>query len=248
MHPIALGADMCCDSAHKTLPALTGAGYLHISKNACPAFLRNARSRLALFASTSPSYLILQSLDLCNKYLAEGYPNELCAFEERFDELKSSVSALGFEVCDTEPLKLVINANASGYTGIELAGHLRSQNIEAEFCDDKYLVLMATPQNTEGDLEKLISALSVIEHSAPISKEIPPYSASEQVISIREAMLSPAETVSLCESVGRICGTPTVSCPPAVPIVISGEKITEQDIEFFQLYGIESVAVTKESF
>ncbi|MGB4661180.1 MAG: hypothetical protein WBI07_18555, partial [Mobilitalea sp.] len=68
-HPMDLGATMCCDSGHKTLPVLTGGAYLHISKEAPPSYSSNARSALSLFGSTSPSYLILQSLDLCNRYL-----------------------------------------------------------------------------------------------------------------------------------------------------------------------------------
>ena len=72
-HPIALGADICCDSAHKTLPVLTGGGYLHISKHAPEMFRQNAEKALSLFASTSPSYLIMQSLDAANRYLADGY-------------------------------------------------------------------------------------------------------------------------------------------------------------------------------
>ena len=71
-HPIQLGADLCCDSAHKTLPVLTGGAYLHLgpSVQADEAAVRNA---LALFGSTSPSYLILQSLDQCNAVLAGDY-------------------------------------------------------------------------------------------------------------------------------------------------------------------------------
>ena len=68
-HPIDLGADLCCDSAHKTLPVLTGGAYLHISQNAPKLLGEHAQNALALFASTSPSYLILQSLDRANYYL-----------------------------------------------------------------------------------------------------------------------------------------------------------------------------------
>ncbi len=70
-HPSSLGPDVCCDSAHKTLPVLTGGGYLHISKNAPAALGEPVEASMALFASTSPSYLILQSLDMANRYLAE---------------------------------------------------------------------------------------------------------------------------------------------------------------------------------
>jgi arginine/lysine/ornithine decarboxylase len=72
-HPLDLGATACCDSAHKTLPVLTGGAYLHIAKNAPERYARDAKRAMALFGSTSPSYLILQSLDRANAYLAGGY-------------------------------------------------------------------------------------------------------------------------------------------------------------------------------
>jgi arginine/lysine/ornithine decarboxylase len=80
MHPIKLGADICCDSAHKTLPVLTGGAYLHISPESAKLFADKAKKSLALFGSTSPSYLILQSLDAANKYIADGYREKLAEF------------------------------------------------------------------------------------------------------------------------------------------------------------------------
>lgn len=243
-HPIDLGADMCCDSAHKTLPVLTGGAYLHVSQDA-RKYLERARDYLSLFSSTSPSYLILQSLDMCNKYLAEEYRGELCEFIRRFDVLKATVVALGFKVLASEPLKLVIDANASGYTGCELAEILREHHIEVEFADGKYLVLMATPQNTATDIEKLVTSLSSIEHRAPITSIPPKYPRAEQVISIREAILSPTETVRIEDAQGRICGTPAVSCPPAVPIIVSGERVSSEVINLLKFYGAEYIKVIK---
>ena len=68
-HPIHLGADICCDSAHKTLPVLTGGGYLHIADKAPALFSDKAEYAMSLFASTSPSYLIMRSLDMANAIL-----------------------------------------------------------------------------------------------------------------------------------------------------------------------------------
>ena len=64
-------------------------------------------------------------------------------------------------------------------------------------------------------------------------------------MSVREAMLGTQEIVLIKKAVGRICAAPTVSCPPAVPIVISGEEITEEAAEIFRFYGIEKIAVRK---
>ena len=82
-HPIALGADMCCDSAHKTLPVLTGGAYLHISKSAPDHLSDGAEQAMALFASTSPSYLILQSLDRANAYLDSYYKERLATTHKK---------------------------------------------------------------------------------------------------------------------------------------------------------------------
>ncbi|MBE6531883.1 MAG: aminotransferase class V-fold PLP-dependent enzyme [Ruminococcaceae bacterium] len=238
IHPITLGAAMCADSAHKTLPVLTGGAYLHISKD-FPELVGGARRALSLFASTSPSYLTLASLDLCNKRLAEDYPEKIVSLAEKIAEVKAKISSLGFEVAESEPLKIVVRA------GEPLADHLRGQGIECEFSDSEYTVLMLTPENSDSDLERLLSAIETVERKAkPLSFKAP--KPHERVMSIREAVLSECESIKIESSLGRICASPTVSCPPAVPIVISGERITREDIELFKHYGIEFVDVVIE--
>ena len=237
MHPITLGAAMCADSAHKTLPVLTGGAYLHISSD-FPEYTERAREALSLFASTSPSYLTLCSLDLCNKRLSEDYSQKISALVSKTAEIKVKISSLGFEVCESEPLKIVIKS------GKGIADHLRANGIEVEFSDNDYTVLMLTPENTDLDFEKLTCALSRFEKQYR-KGEIMSVKPHERVLSIRKAMLSPKEIIPIEEAEGRICASPTVSCPPAVPIVVSGERITKHDIELFKYYGINSVSVTK---
>ncbi len=245
-HPIDLGADICCDSAHKTLPCLTGGAYLHISKNADPEYLGSARNMMSVFATTSPSYLILQSLDLCNRYLSEGYPQRLKSCVERLDSLKSELAKQGVHIEPTEPLKLVINARAMGYSGTEAASILRRDGIEPEFSDGDFVVLMITPETRERDFERLEKSLRALKPQKPITSEalhIP--TKNERVISIREAIFSPSELVPASLAVGRVCGAPTVSCPPAIPIVISGERISKEAVALFEKYGIKHVRVVK---
>ena len=237
MHPITLGATMCADSAHKTLPVLTGGAYLHISPD-FPEYSERARDALSLFASTSPSYLILCSLDACNKHLAESYKEELSCLVEKTAEIKRKIHNLGFEICESEPLKIVMKY------GENLAEHLRAKGIEVEFTDKDYTVLMVTPKNTDADFEGLVSALSGFETKRS-NDEIMSVKPHERVVSIRKAMLSPGELVSVEEAEGRILASPTVSCPPAVPIVVSGERITKYDVDLFKNYGIDTVSVIK---
>ncbi|MBQ9778941.1 MAG: amino acid decarboxylase [Clostridia bacterium] len=246
-HPIALGATMCADSAHKTLPVLTGGAYLHIAKDAPGCFFEGAREAMALFASTSPSYLILQSLDLCNAYLADRFPTELSACAKEVAACKAALAQSGFTLWGEEALKITLSAEKKGYTGTEIAKTLRDAGIEPEFADNDLAVLMYTPQNTAADRARLLSALSALEDRTPLAKSdtVMP-SIPEKIYSIRTALLSPAETVDLQNAIGRICATPSVSCPPAVPIVMSGERVTKQHVLLCQRYGIDALRVIKE--
>lgn len=243
-HPIDLGADICCDSAHKTLPVLTGGAYLHISKNAPESFGKNARQALALFGSTSPSYLTMASLDMCNAYLAGDYRRELADTVERIMELKTELKIRGWGVEPSDPLRLVIAA-PEGSSGLELAEKLRKMGMECEHADREFMVLMFTPDNDVTELKQLKDTLG--EAPALPTKMRPlPLAKGERALSIRQAILAPQESVSVSEALGRICGTPTVSCPPAVPIAVSGEKISREAMELFEHYGMETVEVVKE--
>lgn len=243
-HPIDLGADICCDSAHKTLPVLTGGAYLQISKNAPESFTKQAKQAMALFGSTSPSYLVLASLDLCNQYLAQEYKNRLTETIRHIESLKGELRDKGWEVEDTEALKVTIRT-PKGVSGISLAEQLRSHQIECEYADLEYIVCMATPENTEEDFVRLSEAIG--SNEVPYeSKETLQAVKCKSVMTIREAMFLRHETISVADSLGRICASPTVSCPPAIPIVVSGEIIDENAIYLFKHYGIERVDVVKE--
>ena len=246
-HPIALGADLCCDSAHKTLPVLTGGAYLHVSQNANENYCKQARGTLSLFASTSPSYLILQSLDLCNRYLADGYEKRLQECLQKTERVKQSIRSLGFPAEESEPLKLVWNARAFGYTGVEMASIFRANRIEVEFADDTYLVLMVTPETRDVDFDRLVSAFAGMKKKAEISGSVAPQAPKlpHSAYSIREAIFSPHESIPIERAEGRICASPTVSCPPAIPIVISGEILTEDAIRALEYYKINTVDVVK---
>ena len=245
LHPIALGADMCCDSAHKTLPVLTGGAYLHISKDADTAYLEYARGMLSLFASSSPSYLIMQSLDLCNAYLEGGYKERLSKTIERVKRVKERICSLGFEICEGEPLKIVLSPLGFGYTGEDIALKLKADGIEVEFFDKEFVVMMITPENTDGELERLIASLSSVMRRDAIVCEARPLVCSERAMSVREAILAKRERVNVSDSVGRVLAGAAVSCPPAIPIAVSGEVISKEAAELFKLYNISEIEVVK---
>lgn len=240
LHPLDLGADLCCDSAHKTLPVLTGGAYLHLSPTAPAQLGPLAKSALGLFGSTSPSYLTLASLDLCNRYLAEGYPQRLAEAVERLAELRERLTAAGWRVEPSDPLRVTVAA-PRGVTGQELAGQLRRQGAECEYADRDFLVLMATPENTPEELAQAAAALGQCPGEANPPQL--PLARGERACSIRQAAFAPRETVDAAHSLGRVCGLPTVGCPPAIPIAVSGERITPEALALFAYYGIEQVEV-----
>ena len=243
VHPLDLGADICCDSAHKTLPVLTGGAYLHIGKNAPAGFRENAKAALALFGSTSPSYLTLASLDLCNRYLAEGYPHRLAETVARLREVRARLEAHGWRTEDTDPLRLTVAAPA-GLMGSDMAELLRKGGGECEYADPEFLVLMLTPENDAGDLERVIAALGENLRPYPARPALP-LARGEQACSVRQALFAPHETVPAEQALGRVCGAPTVSCPPAIPIAVSGERIGPEALELFRHYGVQTVDVMK---
>jgi len=245
LHPITLGADLCCDSAHKTLPVLTGGAYLHISRNAPALLSEEAEHAMTLFASTSPSYLILQSLDAANRYLAEGYRERLAAFAAEADALKQQLLTAGFSLCGEEPLKLTIAAKTCGWSGTELGQRLRESSIECEFSDPDYLVLMLTPETGTEGLCRLEAALSSSPFRRLICEPMPALPVPKRACSIREALLSPAEILPAEECIGRIYASAALACPPAVPILVAGERIDEDALRCLRYYGVFQCRVLK---
>ncbi|MBO5291129.1 MAG: amino acid decarboxylase [Clostridia bacterium] len=244
-HPINSGAHLCCDSAHKTLPVVTGGAYLHIAKGVSDFSRQSVKNALALFGSTSPSYLILQSLDVCNLYL-EGYKKKLADFLPLVAQTKASLEKKGYCFYGDEPMKLTISAKAYGYTGIELADILKQNNVFCEFSDPDYLVLMPTPETEKAGLERVTQVLESIPRKDAKKDSPPKFTKPEKAMSVREASISPSEILPTEECEGRILSAVTVGCPPAVPIVVCGERITKEVLDCFKYYGITECSVTCE--
>ena len=242
-HPLDLGADICCDSAHKTLPVLTGGAYLHISKNAPEIWKEQAKQAMGLFGSTSPSYLTMMSLDLCNRYLLQNYAKRLAEIIELRCSCCKELELSGWKVRKSDPLKITLEI-PYGISHVELTKYLHHKGIECEYADQNYIVFMLTPENTKKDLERLISGLGKNQYAYE-EKEYLSVNPTKQIMSIREALFSVSETIKLAEAENRICRVPTISCPPAIPIAVPGEVITKELISVFQYYGITKLDVVK---
>ena len=241
-HPIDLGADLCCDSAHKTLPVLTGGAYLHVCGALREQIVPHVKNALALFGSTSPSYLILQSLDNANRYL-ETYPVLLAAFLPKVSALRQTLRAHGYTLYGGEPLKITVCPKPFGYTGDALAEMLRTQNIYCEMHDPDLLTVMLTPENGDADLLRFSKALCAVPRKDAITEDAPSYHALRRVCSPREAVFAKRELLPVEQCVGRTLADYAVACPPAVPVVLCGEQIDDGAAAAMRYYGVEECAV-----
>lgn len=245
LHPIDMGADLCCDSAHKTLPVLTGGAYLHVSNDTDARFKQLAKNALSLFGSTSPSYLILQSLDMANAYLSDGYREKLADFIAEVNKAKAALTKNGYTLSGNEDLKIVIKAKDYGYYGTEIAAFLEQNNIICEFADKDFLVLMLSIENGVESLTKLVDVMSKIQKKVKINETVPILEISKRAKSVREAVFSESEVIDIKDSIGRISAQFNIPCPPAVPIVVCGEIISENAVKCFEYYHTETISVIK---
>jgi len=244
-HPMDLGADLCCDSAHKTLPVLTGGAYLHFGQNAPAGMEDHAKEAMALFGSTSPSYLVMASLDACNAWLAGEGPERLQAAAGAVTGLRTCLEAENWRFAGDEPLKLTVDGTHRGWAGPQLAGLFRQAGVEPEYAGPDYVVLMASGGTTGEELDRVKNILLSAGQAQCPPRPALPLAKGKRVMSIRQAMFAPSETVPVENALGRICAAPTVSCPPAVPIVMAGETVTPEALELFRCYGFETVSVVK---
>ncbi len=244
-HPMDLGADMCCDSAHKTLGVITGGAYLHISRTAPALLARQAKASMALFGSSSPSYLILQSLDAANDRM-EAFSRQLAEFLPVVDGLKARLAAHGYGLAGEEPLKLTLCPKSFGYTGTEIAGILERHGMYPEFYDPDHVVLMLTPYNDTDELNRLEAVLCGLPRKAPVTAVPPSAPRPVPVLTPRQAILSESETLPIAQCLNRVSAAAAISCPPAIPLAVCGERIDRQVLDCFWYYGITHCAVVKE--
>lgn len=243
LHPISAGADACCDSAHKTLPALTGAAYLHTKKEYKALDVKEAMS---LFGTTSPSYPIITSLDILNDFLENKCYNMLKALILEISKMKSKLSGQWF-FCGDDPLHITIYSALSGVRGYELATILHENGIRCEYYDDFCVVMLFSVINTPSDVKFVEGVLKNIKNPRIYLKRMPyVFEKYPSKTSLRKAMFSECEELKPNLAVDKICGRSVVPCPPAFPLITAGEIITEKCAEILNSFGVKKIKVIPE--
>ena len=241
-HPMQLGADLCCDSLHKTMPALTGAALLHTSDaKYCPQM----KGAMTVFCSTSPNYLIMLSMDSTAAFLMQDGAERIQQTVTRCEELRQKAREKGFVLpqhCD--PMRLTLPLAGTGWDAQNFRKLLRKHKIMEEYLSDSGCVLLFSPFNREEDFKRTEALLDeVLIQKQPFTAF--PIVPSGKVMSLREAFLSPKESVPVEKAEGRIAAQVKITCPPGIPLVMPGERLHKEIIKILKNSGIFVIDVVK---
>jgi arginine decarboxylase len=231
-----LGADAVVHSLHKTGGSLTQSSICHLSRTSRISGDR-VRDMLRLVQTTSPSYLLMASLDVARRELvmngAEAWQKSMSLRESTISRI-SAVKGIRVEPVD-DPSKLLIDVRGRRLTGFQAAEHLWSYGVAIEACGLTYLLAVVSPGDSDTSMDYLIRAL----HTLPEGLNSPYPALAEApwpqtVVSPRDAYLSKKESVLLIRAAGRIAAEMVAPYPPGIPVVVPGERLSKDVIGYLQ--------------
>lgn len=239
-----MGADVVVQSAHKTLPAFTMGSYIHIQSNRVPA--EKINRYLRMLQTSSPSYLILASLDDARYYIETYSEGDHKAFNHSrtqfIDGLKMIKNLEVIEVND--PLKIVLRV--SGYSGYALQEQIELQGIYCELADTKQVLLVLPLLKRKHKfpfadirirIKEAVERLANQPHnegSIDYSHRLP--ALSTLATSYREGLQLKTEMIPYTKTMGRVSAGMVIPYPPGIPLLIRGEKITTIKLEMLADY------------
>lgn len=240
------GADIVVQSAHKTLPAMTMGAYLHINSDRVNQ--QKILTYLQMLQSSSPSYLIMASLDDARQYKATYTLQDFVYFNEKkqaFIALLQSIEGIQI-VCSEDPLKLLVRYQ--GITGFMLQEKLEKHGVYCELADI-YQVLMILPLlkvNISYPFEQIAQAIKEACKDLQYTNMQSPKPSVDYVQNITqpkygviEVLHYEQEYVPLQEAIGRTAAETFIPYPPGIPICLAGEVITEDMLK--QLTNLNQV-------
>lgn len=229
-----LGADVVVQSAHKTLPAMTMASFLHMKSTLVSE--EKVNHYLRMLQSSSPSYLLLASLDDARSYV-ENYTESdfvyLMGKRKQFIESLQTLTELQIIEVD-DALKLLVRA--PGYTGFELKDALEKMHVYVELADVQQ-VLLILPLLKHGenysfaDLRIRMKEAVIYLKNAPgtlqdITANFEMTNISQPQLSFAEIEQAKKEWIPYMRAIGRVAASMIIPYPPGIPLFVPGEKIT----------------------
>ena len=244
---VAAGADVVVQSLHKTLPSLTQTAVLHLNSQLVSP--KNIQRQIAVFQTSSPSYLLMSSIDSCvdllsnNPGLFENWYNNLEYFKKLIKPLKH-LSVLNYtgrcaKLYGFDKSKIVISTAGTSISGKKLMDILRSEyNIELEMCCGDYAIAMTGIADSKNDFAHLANALLSIDKAVLKNNRTSVFTAitklPQERLNIAAASNVSRTEVPIAESVGKTCGEYVWIYPPGVPIITPGEIINTETVDIIE--------------
>lgn len=247
------GADMVVQSTHKILTSMTQSSMLHVREGRVN--IKRAKNVLQLLHSTSPSYVLLATLDLARRQAVLHGKELLSRTIELAEDARRrlnnipGISCFGREICgkygihDVDVTKLVINFSGLGISGFHALDVLNEKyNIQSEMGTLYSVLELVTIGNDQRDLDRLVNAVEDMALNGGFEKDLrvetkaPPIPRIPKAqISPREAFFATTEKVPFSNSIGRVCAEIISPYPPGIPILAPGEIITQDIVDYLQL-------------
>lgn len=237
------GADIVIQSLHKTLPSLTQTAIAHINDNIVSK--QNFLSQLAIFETSSPSYLLMASIDGCVHFIQEEGEHLFIQWQSNLQKFNiitknlKHLKTLRFDVnkaqnhpdiFEFDKSKIVISTIGTNLNGAELAQILRDEyKIEIEMASIDYIIAMTGLGDTEDSILKLANAILKIDGKCTsfanrtVNNVL--HTLPQIKCSINKALSMPSKTVNINDTIGKTIGEYIWAYPPGVPIIIPGEEI-----------------------
>lgn len=239
------GADAAVQSMHKTGGSLTQSSILHIKG----PFLDGDRvfSVVKLIQTSSPSYILMASLDAARRQLAVRGTDLWQEVLEISGEIRERLSGIrglevfgsrfldGDGVFDYDRSRVVVRVSGTGIRGYQAARWLADHGIFVEMADRDNIVLVLGPGIDREDCRKLARAvgdLAAREGKDCALLPTPEIPCARAVVKLREAWFAPSRPVRLGDSAGRVCGEWVAVYPPGIPVLIPGEEITPEVVNY----------------
>lgn len=249
------GADVVIQSMHKTLPSLTQTAILHINGKLIDR-VEICRA-ISMFETSSPSYLLIASMDSCMKLLKEEGKALLKEWKSDLDSVRRGMEEFrhlklfrhrGKNFFDYDVSKIVIYTGDTSMTGSELAELLRRKyRIETEMSSTDYCIAMTGLGDKAENMKQLGRALRDIDGELErCSNEgrrstKTKYLLPKQCTDLGRAISSPGELIHHFEAEGRICGEYIWAYPPGIPLLAPGELITSDILALFDYYTRQGI-------
>lgn len=239
---VTLGADVVVQSAHKMLPAMTQSAYLHVGKNSLLAPERVARV-LQQLQSSSPSYLLMLSLDIARHFAGTFSPSDWTATTVFLNQWKLLFEEAGLTVYQPDDLlKLVLKKE--GISGMDLARHLEADGLFVEMSDSQQVVvtLPLLKENQQVALPVLKQTTHLAGQHASGTRTSWLWHSRQLTtlaMSYGQQKMAASAYCALAQALHQVAAENIIVYPPGIPIVVAGEIITAQMIDEIQYYLVE---------